>query len=163
MQPPFFPVPLDIMHACIAFHDFVPGEHDPARRWRGRAHRAAQPSRRRRRPIGSTIAGRSACYVTDTEHVPGDPDRAVLDLIAGADLVIYDATYTDEEFERFHGWGHSTWQEGVRLCEAAGAEQLVAFHHDPDHDDEALDRIGAALEQRRAGSLVAREGLVITL
>ena len=88
---------------------------------------------------------------------------AVLDLIAGADLVIYDATYTDEEFERFHGWGHSTWQEGVRLCEAAGAKQLVAFHHDPDHDDEALDRIGAALEHRRAGSLVAREGLVITL
>ena len=45
----------------------------------------------------------------------------MLDLIAGADLVIYDATYTDEEFDRFHGWGHSTWQEGVRLCEAAGA------------------------------------------
>ena len=59
------------------------------------------------------------------------------------------------------GWGHSTWQEGVRLCEAAGARQLVAFHHDPDHDDDALDAIAAAMERRRPGSLVAREGLVI--
>ena len=51
------------------------------------------------------FAGGSACYVTDTEHVPGEPDAAVLDLIAGADLVIYDATYTDEEFERLPGLG----------------------------------------------------------
>ena len=81
----------------------------------------------------------------------------------GTDLVIYDATYTDDEFARFRGWGHSTWQEGIRLCEAAGARRLVAFHHDPEHDDEALDRIAADMEQRRSGSLVAREGLVIDL
>ncbi|MFO1048979.1 MAG: MBL fold metallo-hydrolase [Geminicoccaceae bacterium] len=162
MQPPFFPVPLDIMHACIGFHDFVPGETiEVGERVRVRTASLNHPG-------GSTayrvdFAGRSACYVTDTEHVPGNPDGAILDLISGADLVIYDATYTDDEFAKFRGWGHSTWQEGMRLCEAAGARRLVAFHHDPEHDDEVLDRIAADMSCRRAGSLVAREGLVIEL
>lgn len=162
MQPPFFPVPLDIMHACIGFHDFIPGEMIPI--GDGVVVRTAALNH----PGGSTayrveFDGRSACYVTDTEHVPGSPDPKVLELIAGADLVIYDATYTDDEFVNFHGWGHSTWQEGIRLCEAAGARRLVAFHHDPEHDDEVLDRIAADMEKRRSGSLVAREGLVIDL
>jgi phosphoribosyl 1,2-cyclic phosphodiesterase len=162
MQPPFFPVPLDIMHACIAFHDFSPG--DVIEIGEGITIRTAPLNH----PGGAVayrveFAGRAACYVTDTEHVTDEPDVAVLGLIRGADLVIYDATYTDEEFDRFIGWGHSTWQEGMRLCEAAGARQLVAFHHDPDHDDDALDRIAAEIERRRPGSLVAREGLVITL
>ena len=109
------------------------------------------------------FGGRSACYVTDTEHREGELDAAILGLIADADLVIYDATYTDDEFARFRGWGHSTWQEGIRLCEAAGAHRLVAFHHDPEHDDETLDRIAADMEKQRSGSLVAREGLVIDL
>jgi phosphoribosyl 1,2-cyclic phosphodiesterase len=109
------------------------------------------------------FAGKAACYVTDTEHVPRRRDRTILDLIAGADVVVYDATYTDGEYDRFRGWGHSTWEEGVRLCEAAGAGRLVAFHHDPDHDDATLDAIAAALERRRPGSLVAYEGLVIAL
>ena len=47
------------------------------------------------------------------------------------------------------------------LCEAARAGTLVAFHHDPEHDDNALDRIAAELEQARPGSLVAREGMVL--
>ena len=162
MQPPFFPVPLDIMHACIGFHDFVPGETiNVGERVRVRTASLNHPG-------GSTayrvdFAGRSACYVTDTEHVPGTPDGAILNLISGADLVIYDATYTDDEFVKFRGWGHSTWQEGMRLCEAAGARRLVAFHHDPEHDDDVLDRIAADMNCRRAGSLVAREGLVIEL
>ena len=162
MQPPFFPVPLDIMHACIAFHDFTPGERIEL--GEGVVVRTAALNH----PGGAVgyrteFNGRAVCYVTDTEHVPDAPDHAVLDLIKGADVVIYDATYTDAEFARFKGWGHSTWQEGVRLCELAGAARLVAFHHDPDHGDDDLDRIAAELAGVRPGSLVAREGMVIHL
>ena len=106
--------------------------------------------------------GRSICYVTDTEHVPGEPDDNVLGLIEGADIVVYDATYTDEEFPKFVTWGHSTWQEGVRLCDAAGVKTYVVFHHDPSHDDDAMDAIAAEVERARPGSLVAREGMVLT-
>ena len=107
-------------------------------------------------------AGRSICYLTDTEHVPGTPDGAILGLIEGADIVIYDSTYTDEEFPAHVNWGHSTWQEGVRLCDAAGVRTFVVFHHDPGHDDGFMDDVGGALEAARPGSVVAREGMVLS-
>jgi ribonuclease BN (tRNA processing enzyme) len=88
-------------------------------------------------------------------------DQNVLDLIEGADLLIYDANYTDDEFSKHIGWGHSTWQEGVRLADAANVDTLVLFHHDPQHDDEILDRIGAEVDSRRPGTIVGREGLEI--
>jgi phosphoribosyl 1,2-cyclic phosphodiesterase len=106
-------------------------------------------------------AGATICYITDTEHVPGHPDRNVLGLISGADIVIYDATYTDEEFPNFVTWGHSTWQEGVRLADAAGVKTLVIFHHDPGHDDDMMDIIAADAEDERPGTLVAREGMTL--
>ena len=94
--------------------------------------------------------------------MPGAPDRHILSLIADADLVIYDCMYTDAEHADGHvGWGHSTWQEGVRLCRAANAKRLVVFHHDPDHDDDALDAIGRDVERAMPGALLAREGMVL--
>ena len=105
--------------------------------------------------------GKAVCYVTDTEHVPGKADAHVLALFAGADIAIYDSTYDDAEFPDFVAWGHSTWQEGARLAEAAGVGTFVAFHHDPGHDDERMDEIAAALDALRPGSLVAREGMVL--
>jgi phosphoribosyl 1,2-cyclic phosphodiesterase len=71
--------------------------------------------------------------------------------------------YTDDEYPRYVGWGHSTWQEGVRLCKAAGVKKLVVFHHDPEHTDEMLDGIGRQVEQELPGSVIAREGLVLEL
>lgn len=162
MQPPLFPVPLDILHACIGFHDFDAGDTlYPCEDVVIRTTRLSHPG-------GATgyrveYGGRAVCYVTDTEHEEGQRDRRILTLIEGADLVIYDCTYTDEEYPEYRGWGHSTWQEGVRLCEAAGAGRLVAFHHDPEHDDATMDRIAGELERARPGSLVAREGLVLRL
>lgn len=105
--------------------------------------------------------GRSICYVTDTEHKPDRLDENVLALIEGADIVIYDSTYTDEEFPKHVTWGHSTWQEGVRLCDAASARNFVVFHHDPGHDDSFMDQIAADVAAERLGSVVAREGLVL--
>ena len=101
--------------------------------------------------------------LTDTEHVPGRPDENVLGLIAGADYVIYDSTYTDAELPAKVGWGHSTWQEGLRLVRRAGAEQLVVFHHDPDHDDDDMAAIERELADASDNAVVAREGLRLEL
>ncbi len=79
----------------------------------------------------------------------------------GADILIYDATYTDDEYPRFKGWGHSTWQEGARLCEAAGVKTYAVFHHDPSHDDAFMDRIADEVARMRPGAVVAREGLIL--
>jgi phosphoribosyl 1,2-cyclic phosphodiesterase len=119
-------------------------------------------------PNGATgyrleLGGRSVCYVTDTEHLPGEPDKNVLGLIEGADLVIYDSTYTDEEFPGKVGWGHSTWQEGVRLCRTAGARRLAIFHHDPDHDDSFMAAVDKTARAEWDGAFAAREEMIITV
>lgn len=161
MAAPLFPVPIDVFRANVSFHDVMAGatmEPHPGIRIRTASLH---------HPNGATgyrvdYGGRSVCYVTDTEHTPGKPDQNILGLIGDADIVIYDSTYVDAEMSRYAGWGHSTWQEGVRLCRAAGARRLVLFHHDPGRDDRSL----AAIEQQAAdalpGAVAAREGMTLT-
>jgi len=72
-----------------------------------------------------------------------------------------DTTYTSEELPAHAGWGHSSWQQGVALANAAGVGRLCLFHHDPDHDDDDMDEIAAKAEAARPGTVVAREGLKI--
>ena len=160
MCAPLFPVPPQIFAANISFNDFVAGEvMETAENVKVRTAALNHPN-------GATgyrieFAGRALCYVTDTEHKPGELDRNILELIEGAEVMIYDCTYTDEEFPKYTTWGHSTWQEGVRLCEAAGVERLVIFHHDPSHEDAFMDRVAEAAERARPGTIVAREGMVL--
>jgi phosphoribosyl 1,2-cyclic phosphodiesterase len=119
-------------------------------------------------PSGATayrfeLMGKAFCYVTDTEHVPGAPDQNVLGLIEGADVVVYDSTYTDAEFPEKVGWGHSTWQEGVRLCRQASVRQLVIFHHEPDHVDDKMARIEKEAQAAWDAAVVAREQMIIDI
>ncbi len=162
MQAPLFPIPLGIFGADITYSDFRAGDTlSPAP---GIAIKTA-PLNHPNRATGYRVevAGKSLCYVTDTEHVPGKPDQNILGLIAGADLVVYDSTYTDGEFPSHTGWGHSTWQEGVRLVTQAGAKRLAIFHHDPSHDDAFMDKIAAEAAALRPGTIVAKEGETIEL
>lgn len=162
MTHPMFPVPMDAMRARLTFEDFRAGEAIAP--IAGISIRTAPL----RHPNGATgyrldYGGLSVCYVTDTEHVPGEPDENVLALIEGADLVIYDATYTDAEFNAKRGWGHSTWQEGVRLCRAAGVRRLAIFHHDPEHEDAFMEHLEDEARRSWEGALVARDNMEITL
>lgn len=162
MMQPMFPVPLDSMESHLDFLDFEAGESFALDG--GISVRTAPLNH----PNGATgyrleHEGRSLCYVTDTEHVPGRPDQRILGLIDGADLVIYDSTYTDDEFPSRVGWGHSTWQEGIRLCREAGARQLALFHHDPDHDDGFMKEVEAAAKLEWDEVFAAREGMQVRL
>jgi phosphoribosyl 1,2-cyclic phosphodiesterase len=160
MADPLFPVPLDIFGAQVTFHDFVAGETlSPCPGVTLRTVALNHPNRATGYRV--EFAGKSACYVTDTEHVPGKHDGAVLKLIADTDLLIYDATYTDEEYPRFQGWGHSTWEEAVRLAKAARVKTLALFHHEPSHDDAVLDEIGAKAAREFPGAIIAREGATL--
>jgi phosphoribosyl 1,2-cyclic phosphodiesterase len=160
MMAPLFPVPLQIFEAEVTFHDFYAGETLTPRE--GITVRTAPLNH----PNGATgyrieYGGRSICYLTDTEHIIEQPDENILELIEGADIVIYDSMYTDTEFTGRAGWGHSTWTEGMRLCEQAGAKQFVIFHHHPEHDDDLLDQIGCEAAELRPGTVVASEGMVL--
>jgi len=163
MADPVFPVPPSIFAAKVTFEDFKAGTAFELRP--GVSVRTA-PLNHPQGATGYRIEhnGRSICYITDTEHTPdAGLDTTILELIQDADVVIYDSTYTDETFSSFVGWGHSTWQEGVRLANAANVKTLVIFHHDPTHDDDRMDEIAAAAEALRPGTVVAREGMTLTV
>ncbi len=162
MRSPFFPVGPDAFHAQIDYRDFQPGATIPLS---GGITVRTAPLNHPDSAVGYRLefAGKSACFVTDTEHVPGTPDASVLGLIANTDLVVYDAPYTDAEFDQYRGYGHSTWEEGVRLCRAAGARRLVIFAHWPWRTDSALASIERAADAAFPGTVVAREGMVIAL
>jgi phosphoribosyl 1,2-cyclic phosphodiesterase len=160
MIAPLFPIPMGIFTAKIEFVDFHAGKslapHSGIRLLTGPLNH----------PNGATgyrieYASKTVAYITDTEHRPGHLDRNVLALIDRADLMIYDATYTDLEYPQHKDWGHSTWEEGVRLANAAGVRTLVIFHHDPGHDDAFMDRVAAEAAAARPGTIVAREGLIL--
>ena len=162
MNSPMFPVPLETMQAKLRFEDFKAGEQ--FKLYSDVNIRTAQL----RHPNGATgyrieYDGKSVCYITDTEHVPGEPDQKILELIEGSDLVIYDSTYTEEEFLTKVGWGHSTWNEGLALCQAANVKKFAIFHHEPDHDDDFVDGIEAQAQAIWEHSFAAREGMVVSL
>jgi phosphoribosyl 1,2-cyclic phosphodiesterase len=160
MSEPLFPVPIDIFAARVDFRDFIAG--DTLTPHTGIKLVTAPLNH----PNGATgyrieFAGKAVAYITDTEHHPGRSDQNVLKLMHGADVAIYDSTYTDEEYARHRHWGHSTWEEGVRLAKQAHVKQLVIFHHDPSHTDSMMDEIAAAAAKARPGTIVAHEGLLL--
>lgn len=160
MTQPTFPVPLEAMRASLQFEDFTAGDEFAI--GSGVKIKTAPLNH----PNGATgyrieHGGKSLCYITDTEHVPGSPDQNILSLVQGADLMIYDSTYTEEEFPSKVGWGHSTWQEAIRLSKAADVKQLAIFHHDPEHNDEFMDGIAEQARKEWDGAVVAKEGMTI--
>ena len=161
MSNPTFPVPLEALQANMAYEDFEAGYS-----WKmsGGVKIKTAPLNHPNGATGYRIeyGGRSLCYVTDTEHVVGKLDENVLGLIEGADLVIYDSTYTDEEFPSKIGWGHSTWQEGIRLCKAADVRSLAIFHHDPDHEDDFMRKLELEARSVWSGTIVAREKMILS-
>ena len=91
---------------------------------------------------------RTLIYMTDNELLPqiarakshiayekGDFIR----FIQGADILIHDAQYSDEEYRKKKGWGHSTWRETAKLAAEGEVKHLIIFHHDPNHSDGIID------------------------
>ena len=162
MSKPNFPIGLDSLRASLEFTDFVAGlsfdlESD-----------INVSTTQLNHPDGATgyritHRGKSVCYITDTEHTPGALDSALVGFIKNADLLIYDCTYNDTNFVEFKGWGHSTWQEGARLAHAANVKTFAIFHHDPASTDSILDRVSEEAKRLFTNSVVATEGLTLSL
>jgi phosphoribosyl 1,2-cyclic phosphodiesterase len=166
MSGPSFPVELDQVPAQLAFRPILPGKtlgFGPAEVTAAALHH----------PNGVMAfridyRGRSLVYATDTEHYSDRLDNDLVALARGADLLIYDAQYTPEEYDGRAGfarvgWGHSTWSEGVNVARAAGVRQLCLFHHDPSHDDGTVAAIERAARSELPGTIAAREGMTVEL
>jgi phosphoribosyl 1,2-cyclic phosphodiesterase len=163
MLHPNFPVPMQVMKSDLKFYDLLPGDVMDLHGITIETGSLNHPNT----AMGYRITwnGRTAVYATDTEHYPDRLDEDLLYLARDADILIYDACYTDEEYHDPKapkiGWGHSTWQEAVKAAEAAGVKKLVVFHHDPSHSDDFLDGVEKQVRAVFPNSILAKEGMIL--
>jgi phosphoribosyl 1,2-cyclic phosphodiesterase len=80
----------------------------------------------------------------------------------GADIVIHDAHYSQEEYSRHIGWGHASCEHAVQTVEGAGVKKLVFFHHEPAHTDSMLEQIEKSYANNAAAEIIiAKEGMTL--
>jgi phosphoribosyl 1,2-cyclic phosphodiesterase len=145
LSPPLFPVQLSDLDATIHFHDVPDGEWEIE---------GARISAQHVIHLGPTVGyriehdGWSLAYLPDHEPALGvelTPQNA--DWISGyaiargANVLLHDAQYTDDEYAVRIGWGHSTMQTAVAYGHATDVGRLLLFHHDPTHADGELERM----------------------
>ena len=165
MQQPYFPVTVEmVFRAKIEYLPFTQGDRCTVGEATVTALEVNHP--------GGTLAyrvdyrGRAVVFATDHEH--GKLDQELAEFSRGADVILYDAMYSDDEYRGAGGspkigWGHSTWQSAVALADTAGIKQLVLFHHDPTRSDAALDAVVKQVRKLRPEAIAAREGTWLKL
>lgn len=160
MQAPYFPVGLDLAAATKRFVEV------------GRSSFQIDSATIRPFPlnhpqgaIGYRIENEGAVivYATDLEHGHEELDRVLREFSEGADLLIYDAQYTPEEYEKYRGWGHSTWLEATQVASDAGVGRLILFHHDPSHGSKKIREIVHQAQERFPNTIAAQEGWAANL
>lgn len=158
---PHFPVDFAMLPSTLDFHPVHDGDAFKVAGAKVKVGRLNHPQD----AIGYrvTVGGSSVVYASDHEH-DGKGDKGLVKFCKDADVLIYDAMFTDESYEGGKkGWGHSTWQEAVRVAREAGVKTLVLFHHDPVHDDRKMGQIERAMQKVFPGGVVAREGMELKL
>jgi phosphoribosyl 1,2-cyclic phosphodiesterase len=163
MQPPTFPVPLGTLPSRRSFQTVAPGDELEIGPFRVRVQALSHPQG----SLGYRIETRTRvlCFATDTEHPEdGGIDERLRALARNADLLVYDAQFTEAEYRGVdeaepsrQGWGHSTPVAATRLAQAAGAKRLALVHHDPAHDDDLIDAIEHDARARFAACRAARQ------
>jgi phosphoribosyl 1,2-cyclic phosphodiesterase len=166
MQQPFFPVTVEmVFRAQVDYRPFAEGD-------RVQLGDAVVTGLEVNHPGGNLAyrvdyRGRSVVYATDAEH--GTERDARLEVFAAkADLLIYDAMYSEDEYHGRVGapkigWGHSTWQNSIRVADNARVATLCLFHHDPGRTDVELDKLLKQVRKHRKEAIAAREGQIIRL
>jgi phosphoribosyl 1,2-cyclic phosphodiesterase len=152
LSPPLFPVPIRELPSDLTLHD-VPFNRFEVQGIEVSAGLVCHP--------GPTVGYRlgegrwTLAYLPDHEPALGDrnfpsaPDwLSGYPIARGADILVHDSQYTDEEYAGRIGWGHSTLTQAVQFATVAGVKRLVTFHHDPDHTDDMLDRLSGELARQ---------------
>jgi len=103
------------------------------------------------------------------EKMQKEEHQSELELLKDTDILIHDAQYTLEDYDKKRGWGHSCYIDTVNTSIEAGVKALYLYHHDPNYDDKAIESIyqhAQQIIQEKNSSLIchiAREGDIIDL
>lgn len=157
MKQEYFPIPLQSMGAQL---NFVQTEQNELR-----INDCKISVIKQNHPGGSygyriDDNGKRCIYCTDLEH--GDSiEPEIVEFCRGADLLVHEAQYTSEQLKLKKGWGHSSYDQAIEVAEKAGVNQLVITHHDPEHDDDFLNKMEKICQKRFPNLVFAREQMEI--
>lgn len=159
LGPPYWPLGLGDFPARIAVHEIVPGACVAL------AEGLSVSTLRGNHPNGSLLcrlegAGKRAVYALDCEMGGGMSGR-LAEFARGCDLLIWDATFTAGDLRR--GWGHSTWEQGAAVGQAAGAGLTLMTHFSPAYNDAFLRKQEELAGRKSAAVRFAREGMTLRL
>ncbi|RPI07111.1 MAG: MBL fold metallo-hydrolase [Ignavibacteriae bacterium] len=142
MSPPHFPVKLSDLKAVLSYHGTCSGAFNI-----GSVQISPIFLSHPNQGIGYKFIeqGKSFVFITDNElsfqHPGGLEYKAYADFSRDADLLIHDAEFTDQEYVRTKGWGHSLYRDALQLASDAGVKRFGMFHHNHERDDAAVDEI----------------------
>lgn len=158
MQKEYFPIQLDMMGAQFEFYTY--GDKETI--YGAHVKSIAQYHMYKGGSYGFRIDDENVSLVvcTDLEHLNGI-DKNIVSFAKDADLLIHDGQYTANEYKKFKGWGHSTWEQAVEVAIKANVKKLIVTHHDPDHNDDFLDGIEKECQKLFPNSLFAKEGMEV--
>ena len=162
MTPPNFPVPFDLLAGIKQVNEVEPGATIELDDLKIHTAELNHPDG----SIGFRLEhdGKSLAYCLDHEHEQQDDVHHGLSKLAqDADVLIFDAAYSDEDYPKFKGWGHSTWQVGYKTARQLNVKNLVLSGFNPDLSDDDLDKIALATKEMQGNTIVAVEGESLTL
>ena len=146
MEPTVFPVPLSALAATLVVTPVTEGAFE-VDGFKVEAFRLRHPGTTLGYRLTPRDGGREIAYLTDNELGPGGTYSVranwrggLIEFLGGVDTLIHDAMYSESVIAARAGWGHSTPKEAVDLAIEAHCRRLVLFHHDPESDDDAVDR-----------------------
>lgn len=153
MSPPNFPVRFEDIRAHIIYHEACEAPFAIKS-----MSIAPIPLSHPNQGVGYrfTEAGKSFVFLTDNElafkHPGGVDFQAYRAFCAGADLLVHDAEFTEEEYKKTKTWGHSVYRDALRLALEAGVGKFGLFHHNQERSDEGVDEIVADCRRIAGGS-----------
>ncbi len=168
LSPPLFPVSVRELAANLHFHE-LPDDMMEIGEFKVNAQLIIHPNP----TIGYRIQYKDAAVTYLPDHEPALAGRTFphdkswtsgYKLAEGADLLIHDTQYTQDEYQNRVGFGHSSIHHAFQFAELTSVKHFAPFHHDPTHNDDTLDRIFAqTIEDSRPSYQVtpSREGLSI--
>lgn len=168
LSPPLFPLNIKELPAKVIFHEVTHGFFE-INNLKIYANYVCHPGP----TLGYRIEGAKASFAYIPDHEPAlglrnfseEPEwTSGFEIAKEVDLLIHDAQFSDEEYERCIGWGHSSISHAIRFAKLANVKKLLFFHHDPNHSDKQLTQLAQKyLKQLPYNAEIGQEGKVFDL
>ncbi len=155
LGPPYWPLGLKDFRAGIAVHEIGPDERfSPVDGLTVSTLRGNHPNQSLLYRLDGM--GKSVVYALDCEMNPSMESRLAR-FAQNCSLLIWDANFIQADLKP--GWGHSTWEQGAALREAANAKMALMIHFSHTYTDQFLQEQERLARNRDTALCFAKEGM----